>query len=529
MPGDTDSMFWGLVLKPEKRYEQVVEEPFHISKACVEPATCKGKVASVYVEANDEEFLVCNLSDKILNETLDLNFNQGDKIVFKSTGTGVVHLTGYNIQEEAGPGMMFGDSDDSSDEEETEEIPALTNGKKRKATSGDESTPAKKKSNKGEPSPLDKLGAAPKAKEEKKQAMEMAKKIADTIKKADDDDDSDSDDEDYEDVGEEEDGSGEEEEGEDDEDSDEEDEDADETMDSTTEGGVIRRGLSILDSSCGLDSTVGDSTLDTSEIDTSAMDTSALDTSAADTPAKPIKEEKKTPVKPAKVETPAKPATVETPAKEVNDKENETTNKPTGEADASPELSKSAKKKNKNKNKEANGAGDKTVTETKTPVKPLAETKTPQKPAAEAKKTPAKGEEAKKTPAKATPAKPAKVETPAAKTPKRTLKGGIQLEDLKVGTGAEAVDKKHVQMYYEGKLKTNGKVFDSTKSGKPFKFRLGAGEVIKGWDVGIAGMKVGGKRRLTIPPAMAYGKEGAPPDIPANSHLIFEVECKGVN
>ena len=70
------------------RYEQVVEEPFHISKACVEPATCKGKVASVYVEANDEEFLVCNLSDKILNETLDLNFNQGDKIVFKSS---VIH------------------------------------------------------------------------------------------------------------------------------------------------------------------------------------------------------------------------------------------------------------------------------------------------------------------------------------------------------------------------------------------------------------------------------------------------------
>ena len=72
------------------RYEQVVEEPFHISKACVEPATCKGKVASVYVEANDEEFLVCNLSDKILNETLDLNFNAGDKIVFKSS---VIYIT----------------------------------------------------------------------------------------------------------------------------------------------------------------------------------------------------------------------------------------------------------------------------------------------------------------------------------------------------------------------------------------------------------------------------------------------------
>ena len=72
-------------------------------------------------------------------------------------------------------------------------------------------------------------------------------------------------------------------------------------------------------------------------------------------------------------------------------------------------------------------------------------------------------------------------------------------------------------------------VFDSCLKGKPFKFRLGAGEVIKGWDVGIEGMKVGGKRRLTIPPQMAYGAKGAPPDIPANSHLVFEVECKAVN
>ena len=118
--------------------------------------------------------------------------------------------------------------------------------------------------------------------------------------------------------------------------------------------------------------------------------------------------------------------------------------------------------------------------------------------------------------------------TPA-KTPKRTLKGGIQLEDLKVGNGLEVTGKKMIGMYYEGKLKSNNKVFDSRLRGKPFKFRLGAREVIKGWDIGIEGMKVGGKRRLTIPPAMAYGAKGAPPNIPANSHLIYEVECKTVN
>merc|ERR1711956_203017 len=90
-------------------------------------------------------------------------------------------------------------------------------------------------------------------------------------------------------------------------------------------------------------------------------------------------------------------------------------------------------------------------------------------------------------------------------TPKRTLKGGIQLEDLMVGNGPEATGKKIIGMYYEGKLMSNNIVIDSRLCGKPFKFRLGTGEVIKGWDLGIEGMKVGGKRRLRIPPAMAYG------------------------
>merc|ERR1739848_740622 len=194
---------------------------------------------------------------------------------------------------------MFDDEDDYSTEDEAaevEEIPALVNGKKRKAgASGDEATPATKKRN------------------ERKAAIEMAKKIANTIKKADNDDD-----------------------------------EGDDTLD---ESGVIRRGLSILESTMEGDTTVGDSTLDTSEIDTSAMDTSAIDTSAADTPAKPIPvkaekaktpakaekaEKAKTPAKTEKVEKeadPVKPEKVdkEEPVKEVNDKENETTNKPAEE------------------------------------------------------------------------------------------------------------------------------------------------------------------------------------------------------
>ncbi|CRK88506.1 CLUMA_CG002258, isoform A [Clunio marinus] len=108
------------------------------------------------------------------------------------------------------------------------------------------------------------------------------------------------------------------------------------------------------------------------------------------------------------------------------------------------------------------------------------------------------------------------------------LQGGLLVQDLKVGSGAEAKQGKRVQVYYEGRLKTNNKVFDSTKSGPGFKFSLGRGEVIRAWDIGVAGMKVGGKRRLVCPPQLAYGAKGNPPVIPQNSTLVFDVELKNV-
>lgn len=86
-----------------------------------------------------------------------------------------------------------------------------------------------------------------------------------------------------------------------------------------------------------------------------------------------------------------------------------------------------------------------------------------------------------------------------------------------------------VAVYYTGKLAKNGKQFDQTNKGPGFKFKLGQGRVIKGWDLGVAGMKVGGKRKLTIPAALAYGAGGAPPQIPPNSTLVFDVELKALN
>lgn len=112
---------------------------------------------------------------------------------------------------------------------------------------------------------------------------------------------------------------------------------------------------------------------------------------------------------------------------------------------------------------------------------------------------------------------------------KKTLEGGVNIEDLKVGNGPIAKPGKFVQVYYEGRLKNNGKTFDASKSGPGFKFRLGRKEVIQGWDVGVAGMRVGGRRRITCPPNMAYGAKGSPPVIPPHSTLVFEVELKNVN
>ncbi|KAJ1678719.1 peptidylprolyl isomerase fpr3, partial [Spiromyces aspiralis] len=111
-----------------------------------------------------------------------------------------------------------------------------------------------------------------------------------------------------------------------------------------------------------------------------------------------------------------------------------------------------------------------------------------------------------------------KVEEPS-KPSKQTLPGGLIVEDKKIGTGAVASKGAKVGMYYIGKLAKGGKVFDKNTGGKPLTFTLGKGQVIKGWDQGIVGMKVGGERRLTIPAPLAYGKRGAPPDIPGNATL----------
>jgi hypothetical protein len=101
---------------------------------------------------------------------------------------------------------------------------------------------------------------------------------------------------------------------------------------------------------------------------------------------------------------------------------------------------------------------------------------------------------------------------------------GLKMQDVTVGQGAEATPGKIAVVHYTGWL-TDGKKFDSSRDrGTPFDFPIGAGQVIAGWDQGVAGMKVGGRRKLVIPPELGYGAGGAPPVIPPGATLVFDVE-----
>ncbi len=128
----------------------------------------------------------------------------------------------------------------------------------------------------------------------------------------------------------------------------------------------------------------------------------------------------------------------------------------------------------------------------------------------------------------ATPTAGASVPASVTPAPIITMANGLQIQDLVPGTGTQAKTGNTVTVNYIGTF-TDGTKFDSSYDhGQPFQFTLGAGRVIKGWDIGVAGMKVGGKRRLVIPPDLAYGTSGAGGVIPPNATLVFEVELLAV-
>ena len=134
--------------------------------------------------------------------------------------------------------------------------------------------------------------------------------------------------------------------------------------------------------------------------------------------------------------------------------------------------------------------------------------------------------EASSTPAPAATPAPTKpeVSVPKGKPPKK-----LEIKDLKVGSGPAAQPGQNVQVQYVGVSYANGRQFDASwDRGEPFAFQLGAGQVIPGWDQGVAGMKVGGRRQLVIPPDLAYGPQGSPPAIGPDETLVFVVDLVGI-
>jgi FKBP-type peptidyl-prolyl cis-trans isomerase FkpA len=118
----------------------------------------------------------------------------------------------------------------------------------------------------------------------------------------------------------------------------------------------------------------------------------------------------------------------------------------------------------------------------------------------------------------------------AAQKPKDDGPKELLKEDESEGSGPVAESGDRVKVHYTGRLlKTQAKFDSSRDRNEPFSFTLGAGEVIKGWDQGVVGMKVGGKRKLTIPPDLAYGEAGSPPKIPPNAPLVFDVELVAID
>jgi peptidylprolyl isomerase len=118
---------------------------------------------------------------------------------------------------------------------------------------------------------------------------------------------------------------------------------------------------------------------------------------------------------------------------------------------------------------------------------------------------------------------------PTVQLPTGPAPANLVVKDLKPGTGAEAKAGDQVSVQYTGVLYDDGSKFDSSYDhGQPFAFKLGGGQVIPGWDQGVAGMKVGGRRELIIPPDLAYGAQGQPPTIPANATLVFVIDLVSV-
>merc|ERR1719460_1783847 len=446
---------------------------------------------------NNEEFIIANLSSSVFNETLDLAFNEGEKICFKVDGPGTVHLTGNLMDEDnlSPSGEDFSMLAGSDSEMESEEEEA---GEKIQEV-------------------IEKSGKRKKVEEVKNQEVVAKKAKVDAEEESEESEDGDDDDESGEDETTDADTTANATTGDDDDDSDDSDEDDSEEEDSKEVEGAKPKQKKEEESKAKKAEAVKeddeDEDSDSDEEDDSD-DEEEEEPKAVIPPTEPKEapgaEPKLVKKKEVKGKEVAAAATPNVKSKAEDPKAEAKT--PISEAKTPKADAKTAKAEAKLTNGDVKA--------------PKADSKTPKADAKTPKAETKSEDKAPKTP-KEKAAKDAAA-TPG-KTPKRTLKGGVQVEELKEGSGSEVKVGNMVGMHYAGKLSSNNKQFDACSSPqKPFKFKIGTGQVIRGWDVGVLGMKVGGKRRLTTPASMAYGKEGSQPDIPPNATLVFDVDCKFV-
>ncbi|KAJ3341760.1 peptidylprolyl isomerase fpr4 [Gonapodya sp. JEL0774] len=393
--------FWGLKVVPGKSYSQTVEVPFRVTMAALGPSDNAGQSA-LFVTVDDNEFVLCTLDTaKPQQQTLDVQFAEGEQITFKATGPNPIYLTGSYMPEDE----MDNFDSDGEDEDIADE--------------------------------------------------------ADGIEGSDDGEDEDM-------------------------------EDADDGEDEDDEGVEAAIAAAI------------------------AGKKAAAKAKATKTDAKPQQAPPKAaPKAAAAAAAPATQPNKSTSAKRPLDSKEEV-------ADVKKMKVEAGVKQAEPKQAEPKQPEGKTKQEKKKDGKPDAASK-PDEKKEDAKNKVGIGVLVR------VGGKHVLTVSVARQSPKaKTLPSGLVIEDVTVGEGARAKPGKTASVRYIGRLQS-GKVFDSNTNGKPFKFVISKGEVIKGWDLGVQGMNVGGTRKLTVPPNLAYGPKGAPPEIPPNATLVFEVKLLEVS
>ncbi|TPX45330.1 hypothetical protein SeMB42_g04056 [Synchytrium endobioticum] len=516
--------FFGLVLQPGKTYEQINELPLRLTMASIGPDD-KGETGTkkTYLKyrSDEQEFVVCCLiPDKNETQVLELLFEPGEPLTFLTTGDCTIHLVGHYLVEDY-PSM--GDSDEECDEDYSDDMRV------------DEEIDS------DEAGDIDPKIFGDLKKGASRQALRLARKAAVGDDSEENDDDEAEDGEELDEMDEDdllEGGSW----------MDEDDEDDDEEVNDLDlfrlAAGIKRKAngkvaaippagkkakiVEIIEEepTDNMNTTPDDvatlsntPSLVSSDAEPKKSDATTNSSSNSTTNNNKNKKKKQKKAAQAGNKDENKEQTIPKPeSKEVGEAKSES-----NEGKAVPAANGTdSKNNNKEKHqKEANG-------EKKTPLSAKAVAKQMLKgQQANGASTPSEKANSDTSPTKSTEAKDQNNNANKQKL-KKTLPSGLQFEDVCLGDGARAKNGKRVSVRYIGKLVSNGKVFDSNTKGEPFKFQLGKREVIRGWDIGIGGMNVGGTRKITIPPALAYGARGTPPDIPPNATLEFEVKLLDV-